>query len=42
MTIKEKIKQQLNNLRNFEDLSYGGLRTLKIIEDLLLQLEEKK
>jgi len=41
MDIREKIKQQLNHLRNYEDLDYPGLRTLKIIEDLVDQLNDK-
>lgn len=41
MTRKEqitKIKKYINVLRNNEELSWGGVRTLKIIEDLVLAL----
>ena len=39
MTAKEEIKRQLNHLRNYEDLTYEALRTLKIIEDKLALME---
>ena len=32
---KPKILKYLDNIRNFEDLSYGSIRTLKSIEDEL-------
>ena len=37
---KEKIKVQLINLEMNEKLTYGGLKTIKIIRDLLSLLKE--
>jgi hypothetical protein len=39
LPVKEKIKVQLINLEQNENLSYAGLRTLGIIRNLLKQLE---
>jgi hypothetical protein len=40
LSTKDKIKVQLDNLRNYENMDYTGLRTLKIIENLLDELKE--
>jgi len=41
MTAEDEIKRQLNHLRNYEDLSYGGLRTLNIIEGELAEIKQQ-